>query len=285
MHARDGHEPAERDRADAVLDAVPLHLDDRRREADVERARAQPDGERREEVPGLVDEDQEREAEDRDGDAHGQLGHDAEAGPRFPRCRGSRGRGLRAYRSGFDELSARSPGADAPVRRVGLERVLDERGDLEEADPAVEERGDGDLVRRVEGAGVGAAALAGLAGEREEREALGVRRLELERERRRRSRGAGTGVARALRVRERERDRHAHVRVAEVRERGAVAEADERVDDRGRVHDDLDPVVLEVEEVVRLDQLEPLVRERRRVDGDLRAHRPGGMRERVLHGH
>ena len=36
------------------------------------------------------------------------------------------------------------------------------------------------------------------------------------------------------------------------------------------------------EEEVRLDHLEALVRERRRVDRDLRAHRPGRMRERLL---
>ena len=68
----------------------------------------------------------------------------------------------------------------------------------------------------------------------------------------------------------------------EVRERGAVAEADERVDGRGRMHDDLDPVVREPEEEVRLDHLEALVRERGGVDRDLRPHRPGRVRERLL---
>ena len=94
-------------------------------------------------------------------------------------------------------------------------------------------------------------------------------------ERRQRRRGA-------LRVGQRVRDRHAHVRVAEVRERRAVAEAHERVHDRRRLDDDLDPLVRELEEEVRLDQLEPLVRERGRVDGDLRAHAPGRMRERLV---
>ena len=69
-------------------------------------------------------------------------------------------------------------------------------------------------------------------------------------------------------------DRHAHVRVAEVRERGAVAEQDERVDDRLRVHDDVDVLVGHAEEVVGLDDLEALVHQRRRVDGDLAAHGP-----------
>ena len=68
-------------------------------------------------------------------------------------------------------------------------------------------------------------------------------------------------------------------------ERRAVAEADERVDDGGRMHDDPDPLVLDAEEEVRLDELQALVRERGGVDRDLRAHGPRGMREGFLHGH
>jgi hypothetical protein len=70
-----------------------------------------------------------------------------------------------------------------------------------------------------------------------------------------------------------------------MRERRAVPEPHERMDDGRRMDDDLDPPVLEPEEVMRLDQFEPLVRERRRVDRDLGAHGPGGMREGLLHGH
>ena len=36
------------------------------------------------------------------------------------------------------------------------------------------------------------------------------------------------------------------------------------------------------EEMMRLDQLEALVHERRRIDGDLGAHRPGRVRDRLL---
>ncbi len=77
--------------------------------------------------------------------------------------------------------------------------------------------GDGDLVRGVVGARIRAAALAGLAGEREHAERLEVRLEELERrgakvERRDRRRGA-------LGVGQRVGDRHAHVGVAEVRDR------------------------------------------------------------------
>jgi hypothetical protein len=53
------------------------------------------------------------------------------------------------------------------------------------------------------------------------------------------------------------------------------------VDDRLGVHDDRDPVEVHPEELVRLDHLEALVHERRRVDGDLGAHVPGGVLERL----
>ena len=54
------------------------------------------------------------------------------------------------------------------------------------------------------------------------------------------------------------------------------------MDDRLRVHDDVDAVVGRAEQVVRLDHLEALVHQRRRVDRDLAAHRPRGVLERVL---
>ena len=70
----------------------------------------------------------------------------------------------------------------------------------------------------------------------------------------------------------------------EVRERRAVAQRHERVDDRLRVHDDVDAVVRRAEQVVRLDHLEALVHQRRRVDRDLAAHRPGRVPQRLLDG-
>ena len=73
--------------------------------------------------------------------------------------------------------------------------------------------------------------------------------------------------------------------MAEVRERGAVAETRKAVDDGGRVDDDVDLLVRHAEEEVRLDQLEPFVRERGGVHGDLTAHPPGRMPERLLRRH
>ena len=69
-----------------------------------------------------------------------------------------------------------------------------------------------------------------------------------------------------------------------MRERGAVAERDHAVDDRLRVHDDLDALVRHAEEVKGLDHLEALVHQRRRVDRDLAAHVPRRVGERLLDG-
>ena len=138
-----------------------------------------------------------------------------------------------------------------------------------------------DLVGGVEHAGRRAARLRRLARQPQAGERLGVRRLERERadlrevERRH-------GHVDAIGMVQRVGDRHPHVGVPEVRERGAVAEPDERVHDRLRVHDDVDPVVRRAEQPVRLDHLEALVHQRRRVDRDLAAHRPGRVPERVL---
>jgi hypothetical protein len=67
-----------------------------------------------------------------------------------------------------------------------------------------------------------------------------------------------------------------------VRERGAVVELDQRVNDRLRVHDNVDPVERHPEQVHRLDHLEALVHQGGRVDRDLAAHVPGRVSERLL---
>jgi hypothetical protein len=62
----------------------------------------------------------------------------------------------------------------------GGERLFDDLRDPEERQPAVEERGDGDLVGGVEDARVGPAELAGPARQREQGERLEIRGRELE---------------------------------------------------------------------------------------------------------
>ena len=73
-----------------------------------------------------------------------------------------------------------------------------------------------------------------------------------------------------------EGDRHPHVGVAEVGQRGAVVELDQRVDQRLGVHHHLDAVVGEVEQPVRLDRLQPLVHQGGAVHRDPRPHAPVG---------
>ena len=74
-------------------------------------------------------------------------------------------------------------------------------------------------------------------------------------------------------------------RRADVGEHRAVGELDQAVDQRLGVDDHVDPLVRGAEQVVSLHQLEALVHQRRRVDRDLAAHRPGGVRQRLLDRH
>ena len=51
------------------------------------------------------------------------------------------------------------------------------------------------------------------------------------------------------------------------------------------VHEHPDPLVRKTEQVVGLDDFQPLVHQRGGVNGDLAAHLPGRVRERLLAGH
>jgi hypothetical protein len=73
VHSRDLHVAAERDRPDPILDAVAHDLDESRRKADVETAWSHADSPRDVEVAGLVQQDQNRQAEDCDKDVHRPL--------------------------------------------------------------------------------------------------------------------------------------------------------------------------------------------------------------------
>ena len=275
VHARDAHVAAERDRADGVLRLAAAHARDQRREEQREALHAHPDRLGRAEVARLVEDDQRGEAEEGEHPAHPAppLPALACAPTSSPATR----RASRVGRvQGLEGVHA--------LGREPLERPLDHRGDAHEAEPAGEEGVDGHLVGGVEHAGGRAARLRCLAREPQAREGAEVRRLEGQR-------GHGgeieprDGHVDALRVVQRVGDRDAHVGQAHVRERRAVAQGHERVDDRLGVHDHVDAVVRRAEQPVRLDHLEALVHQRRGVDRDLPAHRPGGMAQGVLDRH
>src|SRR6185295_1615026 len=90
------------------------------------------------------------------------------------------------------------------------------------------------------------------------------------------------GVRDTIRVRQRIQYGKFHARNAQLRDHASVHELDERVDDALRMHNDLDPVIWNPEQKVRLDDLERLVRTRRAVDGDLAAHTPRRVAEGVF---
>ena len=156
--------------------------------------------------------------------------------------------------------------------------------DRREAAAAREEGGDGDFVGGVEHGGEGAAGFAGFAGEGEGGEIGEARGLEVEpgefgeverREGIRHALGVGDGVL----------DGEAHVGGRELREHRAVDELDHGMHDGLRMDDDFHAGHLDIEKPAGLDHFEAFVEERGGVDGDLRAHRPGGMFQRLLDGH
>ena len=96
----------------------------------------------------------------------------------------------------------------------------------------------------------------------------------------------GSGAGPALGIRERVLNRQPHVGDAELRDRSIRRRSStiECTTDCGWI-DDVDPVGAHAEQPVRLDHLEALVHQRRRVDRDLPAHPPGRMLQRIFGGH
>ena len=162
-----------------------------------------------------------------------------------------------------------------------LDRGLEQARDLGEAERAVEEPGDGDLIGGDERGRRALPGQACLAGDPERGEARLVGGPELEpaggREidgdrRRRAPVGVGQGVL----------DRKPHVGGAQLGLQGAVDKANGRVDDALRVDHHLDRSVGDIVQPVRFDDFQALVGERRGVDRDLRAHRPRRVAEGLL---
>ena len=188
-----------------------------------------PDGLGGEEVPELVDEDEQQQAADRERDAH-------RTGSRVQRL--------------AHELAGRRVGPDdlRPIHeRAGLDRIeraLDEVGDVEEASSARR----GTPTTASSSAAFSAhgarppASPAARASARQRNVSASAASNVRPRPAVRSSR-CGRGQPRAVGVGERVGDRHPHVRQAEVREHGAVGQAHERVHDRLRMDDDLDAVV------------------------------------------
>ena len=176
--------------------------------------------------------------------------------------------------------SARS-GVGGAGRPEPLDGGVEEPRDAAEVERAGQEPLDRHVVGGDEGGRGARAGDARLAGDAQRREPVGVGRPEVEPGRRdqvgrggrrRPAVGVGHGVL----------DGKSHIRGAQLGLEGAVDEADGGVDDALRVDDHLDRVVVDIVQPVRLDDLQALVGEGRRIDGDLGAHRPGRVLEGLL---
>ncbi len=145
-----------------------------------------------------------------------------------------------------------------------------------------QERGHGDLVGGVENRRQRPPGDHGLPAESDRREALFVGRLEPEIFKFVDTQPLANGDRLPFRIGQRVLDRQPHVRYGDMGQEVAVNELHQAVHDALRMYDHTDPVDRDIEEPVRLDDLEPLVHEGCRVDGDLPPHGPGGMLEGPL---
>src|SRR3989442_3733315 len=198
---------------------------------------------------------------------------------------------LQFYRAGDLLRILAGPGVHSAHRRQGrnlfrsmrLHRLLDDVRDRQEADTSVEESRDGDLVGGVQHDRQAACRLERAIRQAQTWERGGVRHLDLqwsrtcevERGQRRRP---------ALGIRERVLNRQPHVGDAELCEHRSVGELHHRVHHRLRMNDDVDLIGADAEEPMRLDHLEALVHQRRRIDRDLASHPPGRMLQRLFGG-
>ena len=170
-----------------------------------------------------------------------------------------------------------------PLDRRRLHDGRDDALDVGEAARTLTERKVRDLVGGVHGAGQRAARAARLLGEAQAPEGLLVGLAESDG-------GAGPPVdaldARvpALGVAEGVLDRGTHIRAAELGLNHAVGELDHGVDLALALDEHADGVDRDLEEMLGLYDLKALVHEGGGVDGDLGAHVPRGVRERVCGG-
>ena len=124
---------------------------------------------------------------------------------------------------------------------------------------------------------------AGVAGKFQATERVGVRRGELQASQLGEIQGLD-GRFPTLRIAERELDGDAHIGGAQMRLHAAVGELHHGMDGALRLNHHADLVIGHVEQVMRFDDLQALVHKRGGIDGDLRAHVPRGMVQRLSRG-
>ncbi len=163
---------------------------------------------------------------------------------------------------------------------MGIHRLRNHLRDVRESKPAFQKRRHRDLVGRVQHDRQAPLRFEGAVGQAQARKIVPRRLVKLEgfllREIEKRHRRVP-----AIGIREGVLNRQAHVGDAHLRDDRSVLQLDHRVHDRLRVNNDVDLRGGHAKQPMRLDHLQPLVHQCGRIDGDLRAHLPGRMLQRV----
>jgi hypothetical protein len=167
----------------------------------------------------------------------------------------------------------------APTRGVAerFERGTDRVRDVVESDASTQEKSHRLLVGGIEHRGSSATRTAGLHSQLKRRKLVVPHGLERQRRAGHRVERLYPGVRHPFRMRQCVENWQLHRRHAHLRENAAIDELHHRVNHALRMDDDLDAVVRQAEEIVRFDDLERLVRQRRAVDRDLPPHAPRGV--------
>src|SRR5271166_5503686 len=146
-----------------------------------------------------------------------------------------------------------------------LQHLVNDRSNARKVQAPLEKRLNCDLVGRVQQRWGATAGPCGGSSEFDGRETPVVRRLEVELTDDRQVEGLYTGCD-ALRPGERLRDRCSHIGRAQLREQRTVRILYERMYHALWMHDDLDTRLGQAKQQRRLDDLEPLVHQSRRID-------------------
>ncbi len=163
---------------------------------------------------------------------------------------------------------------------MGLQYPRHDFPDVGKSDAPLEKRGHSDLVRRVEHSGERPARFSGGAREIQRGKIRAPGSLEIKARK-------GRKIERLERVRNPVRPRHrimnwkAHVGARQLREHGSIDKLHHRMHHALRVDDDIDARHFHIEKPPGLDHLEPFVEQRGGVYGDLRAHVPRRVLQRL----
>ena len=170
---------------------------------------------------------------------------------------------------------------DQCFARLRIESRLDQLGNCQERQAALQKRRNCDFVRRIQNGRCGATGLQRAIREAQATESVEIGGFEIQPRQREQVQRCNARLDTSG-PRQRVRQRSAHIGIAELREHRAVVIFDQRMNDALRMHDDVDLRRTRAEQPVRLDHFEALVHERGRIYRNLAAHAPVWMCTRLV---